>query len=171
MNQKIYNTPESDVSLQHESLQKVERSNTKVFGWILLVLAVLGLFVAIFGLFMTFQVDAAATGHSKSTLVMDAVLSTVSKFGLLAVGIGMLMRASWIAGAITGGFIVSLLDTIFKGVKVIPMTAASTADSATEMGIYVGFYSVAAISLAIYIGLFIYVRTKKSKLEFRIKAS
>ncbi|MBV1907924.1 MAG: hypothetical protein KUG78_01300 [Kangiellaceae bacterium] len=168
MTQEIYTTPDSDVNEQIPANGPTKRTSTTAFGWVLLVMGGLGLILAIAGLLMILQMDFEMEGLSSLLLTSDAILSTLSKIGLIAVALGLIMRKPWIANAAKAGLVVSTIDTLFKAILIIPTQASGAVNEAATMGVYIGFYLVAGISLAIYIGLMFYIRSEPSRREFQL---
>jgi len=163
-----YETPKADLTTGASPEGNSKRSSTTTWGVIFLILGLLGLAIAIFGFYAIMAMDIAMPGFDKGTLTLDSVLSIVSKFGLLGLGISMLSRGSWVKPMVPIGFVLSMTDTIFKAVAVIPVQA-SHAPSSQEVGVYFGFYALAAISTAIYIAMFFYLKSDASKREFNLE--
>lgn len=167
MTEQHYETPKADLSTNGMQNGNVKRGSTTTWGVIFLILGLLGLAIAVFGFIAIISMGAQMPGFDKSTLQLDAVLSIISKFGLIGLAIAMLSRGSWVKPMVPIGFVISMVDTIFKATSIIPVQA-SQAPSSESAAVYFGFYVVATISTAIYVAIFFYLKSDASKREFNL---
>ena len=169
MSEQHYATPKADLSVEAQQSINPKRTATTVWGIIFLIMGLLGLAISIFGFIAVTSLEMELPGFDRSTLEIDAVLSIVSKFGLLGLSIGLLSRGAWVKPMVYIGLVLSLIDTIFKGIVIIPIQASQAVNEAQSVGVYGGFYGVAGISLAIYIAMIFYLRGDASKREFEFE--
>ncbi|TQV72805.1 hypothetical protein FLL45_15155 [Aliikangiella marina] len=165
MNESYYNSPNSDVHAQALPSHS-KRGTTTAFAWVILVLGFLGLLFSLFNFYAIFQLGVTIDGITQNQLIVDGLLSTLAKIGLLSVGVGLLMRNTWVTKAVIAGFCCSLVDSLFTGLAVVPVQSAAAGSDAESVGILIGFLTIAFISLSIYIGIYFYLRGQASKSEF-----
>lgn len=168
MSDSYYDSPNSDVNAQQVQSDH-KRSSTTAFGWVLMVLGIIGLLLSVFNFYAIVELGVMIDGVSHLQLLTDGFLSTLSKVGLLGAALALLLRAAWAKKAVIGGFLFSLTHSGFAGIIIIPVQSAAAGSEAEVFGVYLGFGFVALLSLGIYLGLHFYLRGQASELEFKFK--
>ncbi|NVJ58849.1 MAG: hypothetical protein HWE27_00590 [Gammaproteobacteria bacterium] len=159
-----YQSPEAEII--HQAPQPSRRTAPTVWGIIFMILAVLGFLASIMG-FLAIMTDSDNVfGLSRSTLVVDSSLSLSCKILLFLFSLALIIRARWVLIVGYIGLALSVTDSVFKGIVVIPAQASAAFSDAQAIGTYVGFYFLAAISLAMYLGLLLYLRGSELQKEF-----
>lgn len=149
----------------------VKQTATTVFAVILLVIGGIGFSMSVFNFVLVAFKSQAATslGIPSSTLMIDAILQLVCKLGLLSLGILMLMRKPGALRIAIATLIVSTISTIYTIYAIAPFMAKNVAGKmgqGASSGVYFGMVIVGILAAALYIGVIVYLSTKKTRHEF-----
>ncbi len=146
----------------------VRNGATTGFGVTFLVLGGIGVGIGLLGVAAVLAVDSPESlGLSRNELAGDALLSLLSKVGLVVTGLTLLIRARPAAGVAAGSLGVSLLHSLYAiSITLAPQTAAADTD-AQRLGLYFGAIAVAAFSASLYVAVLVYLRGERARAEFR----
>ena len=126
-------------------------------------IAVLGFFLALWGLFLA--VFAKDPTPIKVKFTIDAVLSIASKAGLAILGIGLLVRSRFVRILAGAGLAVSVVDSLYNILVVAELLTADK-DPIGKAGFYFGASSIAVISILVYVGALVFLSFESIRAEF-----
>lgn len=145
-------------------MNQTNRVATTIMAIVILCLAGLGLILALSSTIVSLYAPELVDNVPHLHLVIDAILSLVSKIGLISLGVCMLLRfqqtltLAWIT------FCISVVDSLFY--LMILTRQMATKEIAEKFGMGIGFAFVAVLSASIYIIVIIYLSIESGRKEF-----
>ncbi len=111
-----------------------------------------------------------------STLILEMVIDLLSKVGLFVFGLAMVLRARWVTIALFSGLFISMLDSFMAFYMIfasdyddILQSNMVSDDASFQVWQYIAAALPMCISLAMYLGTFIYLKSEASRQEFGLK--
>ena len=140
------------------------RGITTALGSVVLAVAGLGFLGSSFGLLtVIFGLRTSAVPYP--VLLINSVLSVLSKVGLLILGVFLIRRRPLVTSAATVGLAVSLIDSVYFIFAVVP-PMRSRVDSALTGVFNFGAWIPAVLSALLYLCIFVYLGQPSSRREF-----
>lgn len=140
------------------------RRVTTVVGSVLVTMAGFGLLGLMF-LMLDCIFGSRTSTVPHAVLLINGTLSVLSKVGLLVLGVLLIRRHPQAGGAAAAGLSLSLIDSMFFLVAVVPPMRASM-HPALSVAFTFGAWIPAVMSSLLYIGVFVYLGQPASRQEF-----
>jgi hypothetical protein len=158
-----------DTNLERPASIGVYRKRTTRLGMTVLALAGIGLVVSVFRA-LTVKYDVGTGSGFQTTLLIHDALVASSKVGLLVLGICLIRRHRRIRAIAGLCFALSLADSMYYIVAVVPSMRANLAP-ALARAIDVGAGIVLVVPALMYVGILIYLCRPGSRQEFQGSAA